>query len=102
MIKHLYKYIVLIVIISSCSNEERLDIDFIKENILSKIDVEFDTDEKIDGEQFLLIFILIMLLGFGIPLALFYLVNALGARIQLSTLSMATVPMILSASEPCR
>ena len=67
-------------------------------NISSKVDVEFETDEKIDRARFLLTFFLIMLLGFGIPLALFYLVNALGARIQLSTLSMATVPMILSAS----
>ncbi len=67
-------------------------------NISSKVDVEFDTDEKIDRARFLITFFLIMLLGFGIPLALFYLVNALGARIQLSTLSMATVPMILSAS----
>lgn len=67
-------------------------------SISSKVDVEFETDEKIDRAKFLLTFFLIMLLGFGIPLALFYLVNALGARIQLSTLSMATVPMILSAS----
>ena len=67
-------------------------------DISSKVDVEFETDEKIDTSKFLLTFFLIMLLGFGIPLALFYLVNALGARIQLSTLSMATVPMILSAS----
>jgi len=67
-------------------------------NISSKVDVEFDTDEKHDPGKFWLTFILIMLLGFGLPLALFYLVNALGARIQLSTLSMATVPIILSAS----
>ena len=67
-------------------------------NITSKIDVEFETAEKHDVGKFWLTFLLIMLLGFGIPLALFYLVNALGARIQLSTLSMATVPMIVSAS----
>jgi hypothetical protein len=67
-------------------------------DISSKVNVDFETDEKIDRDRFLLTFFLIMLLGFGIPLALFYLVNALGARIQLSTLSMASVPMILSAS----
>jgi len=67
-------------------------------NILSKVDVEFDTDEKHDWKKAALIFALVLLIGFGLPLALLYLVNALGSRIQLSTLSMATVPMILSAS----
>lgn len=67
-------------------------------DISSKIDIEFQTEEKHDRVAFLLTFLLVMILGFGIPLALFYLVNALGARIQLSRLSMATVPVVLTAS----
>ena len=67
-------------------------------DISSKIDVEFTTEEKHDPTAFWITFFLVMLLGFGIPLALFYLVNALGARVQLSRLSMATVPVVLTAS----
>jgi hypothetical protein len=67
-------------------------------DVTSKIDIEFETSEKHDAGKFWFTFLLIMFLGFGIPLALFYLVNALGAQIQLSTLSLATVPMILTAS----
>ena len=67
-------------------------------NINSKIDIEFNTDEKHDAKKAALIFALVLLLGFGLPLALLYLVNALGSRVQLSTLSVASVPMILTAS----
>ena len=67
-------------------------------DIASKIDVEFTTQEKHDPGAFWRIFILVMLIGFGLPLGLFYLVNALGARIQLSRLSMASVPVVLTAS----
>jgi hypothetical protein len=67
-------------------------------NISSKIDVEFTTEEKHDRGAFLRTFLLVMLIGFGLPLGIFYLVNALGARIQLSRLSMASVPVVLTAS----
>ena len=63
-----------------------------------KIDVEFETSELHDTKKAILIFILVLLIGIGLPLGLFYLVNALGAKIQLSQLSMATVPVILNAS----
>jgi hypothetical protein len=67
-------------------------------DISSKIDVEFTTQEKHDPGAFLRTFLLVMFIGFGLPLGLFYLVNALGARVQLSRLSMASVPVVLTAS----
>lgn len=67
-------------------------------DINTKINIEFNTDEKHDWKKAAIIFALVLLLGFGLPLALLYLVNALGSRIQLSTLSVASVPMILTAS----
>jgi hypothetical protein len=69
-----------------------------KPNISSKLDIEFTTQEKHNALAFWLTFIVVMLIGFGLPLGLFYLVNALGSRVQLSRLSMATVPVVLTAS----
>ena len=69
-----------------------------KPDIKSKVDIEFETSEVHNPMLFWLIFISTMLIGFGLPLGLFYLVNALGAKIQLSNLSMANVPVVLTAS----
>lgn len=50
MIKKLYLYILLLAIISSCSNKESFDVDIIKDNIKAKIEFQQkQTDTEVDN-----------------------------------------------------
>lgn len=66
--------------------------------INSKIDVQFESKIIYDTGKRLWIFLVLMLLGIGIPLVGLYLINAANSKILLNNLYIATIPVLTNAS----
>lgn len=66
--------------------------------INSKIDVQFESKIIYDTSKRLWIFLVLMLLGIGIPLVGLYLINAANSKILLNNLYIATIPVLTNAS----
>lgn len=69
-----------------------------KQDIQTKVDVQFKTTAPVDNKKLILYIILFMFLGLALPLTLLTIMNSRNSRLVFDNIYRASIPILLSAS----